>query len=391
MGFNPYRKIEYYKEFPVNWHSKKRTVAVFDLSWQMYRNFYANQELSSVRVPRQNEDDNIPSQELPIAHVYLTLRDISNLADSFDLVVLALDKYPSERHELYPEYKKGREKEKTGDIYKDYRPFDDFHNLLRMACTKPNVFLSQHEDWESDDIIGSFIQSTKDYPEIELTCFFNDADIAQNPGVYNWNKVLDGSYQPIEEFIKSFLDLDMSQPSPYKVLPLWWKVVRGCPSDNVYPSLIRFPGKVLYPLCKDLENTWDFEEFKNWLITSCKSGDLKDTVWEDRLIGAESKEWFDKAYTNYRVVKPYVKDISELPLYKPAILENNEIVWDKDVSRLYGFYQINEEKLQLAFQPGTVTLPRGPETPEESDPIPFIPNISSNDINEYARQQGFDI
>ncbi len=357
--------------------SSPLSVGIVDLSWLIYRNFFSQTALSHSRIPFRKEFGDKPI-DLPTQHIYSTISQIYNFSKKVDIVILAGDSHPRWRYDIFPEYKAGRVKEKTGDPFQDYRPFDDFPCIQRICCSIPNIFYSELPEMESDDIISSFILDTNKNENLNLWAVFKDSDILQTPGIYKWSSSMDGSVSSIQHAVQTYAKYPAAPEEPiWNFLPLWHKVIRGCSTDKIGPSFMRFPTKLLLPLCTDLEKTWSFEDFKKYLITkSCTDPSYKN--WKPVIRNGKHEFW-EKAERNYKIIKPVYVPTNKIDLTKPSG------VWKK-VSHLYAFYGINETRLQDLSSPITdlsnSSLPSGPSEVEVTpETAPHIMGV--DEFNHY--------
>ncbi len=361
--------------------SSPLSVGIVDLSWLIYRNFFSQTALSHSRIPLRKEFGDKPV-DLPTQHIYSTISQIYNFSKRVDVVILAGDSHPKWRYDIFPEYKAGRVREKTGDPFKDYRPFDDFPSIQRICCSISNIFYSELPEMESDDIISSFILTTNTVPNLKLWAIFKDSDILQTPGIYKWSSAMDGSVSSIKHAVQTYAKYPLAPEQPlWDFLPLWHKVIRGCSTDKIGPSFMRFPTKLLLPLCTDLEKTWSFDDFKKYLKKkACQDPSYKNWV---PVIRDEGHEFWAKAERNYKIIKPFYTPLEKISLTKP------KDVWEK-VSHLYKFYGINEEQLHdlTPSVEGEVTtssaLPSGPSQVEiTSETAPYVMGVE--EFNQYLK------
>ncbi len=344
-----YKRVDFFKNKNLDL-SSPISVGIVDLSWLIYRNFFSLAALSHSRIPLRKEFGE-KSTDLPTQHIYSTISQIYNFSKKVEVLILAGDTHPKWRYDIFPEYKAGRVKKKTGDPFQDYRPFDDFPAIQRVCCSFKNVFYSELPEMESDDIISSFILTTNKEPNLNLWAVFKDADILQTPGVYKWSSAMDGSVSNIRQAVQSYAQYPSPIEEPvWDFLPLWHKVIRGCSTDKIGPSFMRFPSKLLIPLCTDLERIWSFDAFKEYLQKkACTDPSYKHWV---PVIQNQDHEFWKKAERNYKIIKPFYTPIEKIPLSKP---ENS---W-KEVSHIYDFYGIQGDKLS-DLTSSVEPLPLGP-------------------------------
>ena len=220
-------------------------IAIIDLSWTCYkfRQYYKD----SCRIDSEGH-------MFPTGHVYGTINVVQQLASQYKAVILAVDSRASYRYEILPEYKSGRHVS-TGDPYEDYKIMTDLMNILKLCTYQDNVFYIKHEGLESDDIIASWIKASQTDDSRELYCYFNDVDILQTQGRYHWFRSFHEPEMDRTSYLKEKFGLEMDW------LPVWYKVVRGDPSDGIPSAIPRYPSKKLIPICSGASPDADVDWF----------------------------------------------------------------------------------------------------------------------------------
>ena len=292
------------------------SVALVDLSWALYkyRHYYKNTCRISYRV-----DSISPHKEemIPTGHVYGTINTIQQLASQYKAVILAVDSKAHERYEVLPTYKAGRHVP-SGDPYDDYPIMTDLMNILKICTFQKNVFYIKHEGLESDDIIASWISYSIWTKNWDMYCYFNDVDILQTIGEYHWCRSFHEPPVDRESYIKDKFGLDLM------VLPIWWKVIRGDPSDGIPSSIPRFPGKKLIELC-----------MRGELLGASLESFLKALG----MVTTLTNEIIENITRNYMVLQPILKPVGDFKLKRlGASFE--------ELRDLLVYYQINDFVLQ---------------------------------------------
>ena len=271
-------------------------VAIIDFSWILYkfRQYY-----------KETCRFDYEGRYFPIGHVYGTIHVVQQLASQYKAVFLCVDSRSKHRYEVLPDYKSGRHSP-TGDPYEDYKIMTDLMNILKLCTYQGNVFYIKHEGMESDDIIASWIASSGSSP-YELYCYFNDVDILQTPGTYHWFRSFHEPEVDRRSYIKGKFGIDRNY------LPIWWKVVRGDPSDGIPSSIPRFPSKKLVSICMS-------------------SAGMPNTVgwFSDQVGGGVSKDLIER---NFQVISPNVVPVSDFKLKRLGCTED-------EIKQLLQYYQI---------------------------------------------------
>jgi len=253
----------------------------------------------------------------PAGHVYGTIHVIKELASQYKAVILSVDSRSQHRYEVLPEYKSGRHAP-TGNPYDDYKIMTDLMNILKLCTYKSNVFYIKHEGMESDDIIASWIDATNSDDSKDLYCYFNDVDILQTHGNYHWFRSFSEPEVDRSEYLNGKFGLDMDY------LPVWWKVVRGDPSDGIPSSVPRFPSKKLRLLCSESAG--------------------KDIPWFMQKIGypgiISGGDIWRNMERNLKVIEPKIIPIDEFKLKRLGISYDDGI-------ELLKYYQINDFVLDM--------------------------------------------
>lgn len=289
-------------------------IALIDTSWLMHKNFHA---LSMLSVTKQTP---LGTTVIPTGHVYGTYQDICNLSKHYDAVIMCLDSIRHERKEILSQYKAGRHEDGGYNIY------NDLINIVTLCTGLPNVYYCKVPEYETDDILATFIQYSNVAENKSYTLYHNDNDILITPGNYLWCNKIAGA--PIDRLgYISAKYLNEKSPLYYDYLPLWVKVVRGDSSDKIPAGIPRFPADKLKELVDKIPQSQDFEEF----LSTLKLLNLS-SAWKARIAPAFDKEsdMYKQLYTNYRVVKPaYLPDIKQLVFKKySSTIEQRQRIFD---------------------------------------------------------------
>jgi hypothetical protein len=221
---------------------------------------------------------------------------VQELSFQNKVVLLAVDSVSPWRYEALPGYKSGRH-QATGDPFEDYKIMTDLLNLLKLCTCRKNVFYVKHSGLEADDIFASVIVSSGVDDRREWALYFNDNDVLQSAGKYEWFSRFGSPPVDRRSYLLEKYGLDMEH------LPVWYKVVRGDSSDRIPAGILRFPSKVLAGLCGDLKDTVDFQEFAGWLRDAKLS---KAFSWVRDQAGDEGSELYRRLEANWKVVVPRV-------------------------------------------------------------------------------------
>lgn len=233
-----------------------KRIAVVDLSWLMYLNYYGR----TADFVRDVDGGTGVAYLRPTGHVAGTVRHVMEAARMYHLVVLAVDGECRWRYETLPHYKEGRhpkssESDPAKALTENYRVSRDL-GLVLAACTRiPNVFYMKDPDLEADDIIAGFIAETllphdAGSPYIRagyspLTVLARDADILQTRGVYDLKFGVDKGPVDRYDYIKRRFKVECD------CLPPLFKAVKGDKSDNISPWVPRVQSRVLCPVVPD--------------------------------------------------------------------------------------------------------------------------------------------
>ena len=219
---------------------KGKTPLIIDLSFLMYRSFYAYRNMSYVSKS---------GVSLPSGHVFGTVLTCSHLKDLNYPVIAVVDSH-SDRISSYSEYK--------GTRKHDYEIRNELAVILGFLSKMGIPYLKVFGH-ESDDIISSFV-----WQKLNPFIFAEDNDLFTVPlpfqvvEFYNGNSTRFTAKDMIG-YIKNKYGFDLF------FIPLWWFVIRGKKSNNLKPGLPRFKTKELIKLCEDLRYSIKFEELIDYL------------------------------------------------------------------------------------------------------------------------------
>jgi 5'-3' exonuclease len=237
----------------------------------------------------------------PVGHVLGCIKVVQELSFQNRIVLLAVDSISHKRYGVLPQYKSGRHSP-TGDPFEDYKIMTDLLNILQICTFKKNVFYVKHPEMESDDIIVSWIVSSKNDGKKDWAVYFNDNDILQVQGNYSWFNKFGSPPVDRREYIMEKYGLDLSY------LPVYWKIIRGDSSDRIPATIPRFSRKLLSQLCVELGACRNFTDLVFWLQDAPLS---KAFMWvKDELKNSDS-DFYKALYINWQVVVPHVLDVGE--------------------------------------------------------------------------------
>lgn len=209
---------------------QNKHVILVDLSWILYRSYYAFKNLSNA------------SGE-PTGQWYGLTNQLKLLSKGYpdSLILLVDDGYPAERKEINESYKANREHTVHFDNKK--------HIVDCLIQPLPNVYRVFNPTKEADDLMFS-ISSINKYNNT-FTIYTTDKDLYQalKPNVYLASELDKGElvrkHIDSKQYIDNFKDLE-----PYQVP--YYRAVLGDPSDNLKIIRPRFPSKIAYYFAKNL-------------------------------------------------------------------------------------------------------------------------------------------
>lgn len=214
---------------------KGKEVILVDLSWVLYRSYYAFKGLS-------NSLGELTGQYYGLSNQLKTI--IKSYPDA--LILLVDDGHPVDRKELNESYKGNREH----PVH-----FQDKKHIVDCIIQHlDNVYRVYNPVAEADDLLFSISKHT-DYNNT-FTIYTTDKDLYQalSPQCFLSSEIKNGTFikkhTDSEQYTKYFSDLE-----PYQ-LP-FYRAVLGDPSDNLKVIRPRFPSKVAYYFAKNYVNLTD--------------------------------------------------------------------------------------------------------------------------------------
>jgi 5'-3' exonuclease len=307
----------------------RKSLALVDLSWDMYRNRFHYRDYG---YPSYVIDDNgnqtSETYIRPTGHIYGVIQDVFNLTKNYSLVVLAVDSYTKWRKALLPCYKEGRHI-KTGDPSLDFPVRTDISNILALCSyIKKCVYIYKMEPdgYEADDLLASFLYASRHSSDeidafpvssFDVSLYASDVDVLQTPGHYLWFRNFN---EPPTDRVK-YLEHKLSL-SGRDYLPQIWKTVTGDSSDKIPPGILRYPRKILQSICSSLDYTfetieqpYDFETYVS-LLQSYGSGCGGSIKTQLQQLDDPKSETYKRLKVNYMVTKPWLTTIRYSDLYK---------------------------------------------------------------------------
>lgn len=208
---------------------KYQQVILIDMSWLLYRSYYAFQNLT-------NQDGLSTGQYFGLSSTLQTIKEhYPN-----NLILLVDDGKPQQRKELNESYKANREQNNF---------FYDKRHIVDCIIQKlPEVYRVYNSLVEADDLLFT-ISKIKDYNNSYII-FTSDKDLYQ---ALDETTVLSSELKSghfitkdiqSEQYVNYFQDLE-----PYQVP--YYRAVLGDPSDNLKAIYPRFPKKVAYLFAKN--------------------------------------------------------------------------------------------------------------------------------------------
>jgi len=191
-----------------------------DLSWVIYRGYFAFKHLTV----------NYQDEEIRTGHYFYVIKLIRDLRDAYPrhTIILCQDQYPKEKHEVYPEYKAGRE-----------HPFDlteESNRILKFATQINSVYGATSIGREADDVMFSLSRSLGG----DIVVYSGDDDLLQcvDLRVKLARKYSEGQFILLgHRFCHEKFGVYPSQLLIYRAL-------RGDRSDNIAGVCPRFPKRI---------------------------------------------------------------------------------------------------------------------------------------------------
>ena len=215
---------------------------VLDLSWHLYRSYFAFKNLYV----------DVEGFHRPTGNIYGVEKAIDSIlsSDPEACIILAQDGYPKRRIELLGEsYKAGRA-EREWDFNVD-------NNLIQaITCSIPNVFWAYGVEQESDDLMYALSREAMRVPTFvgKVYLYTGDNDLLQaiNDRVFVVRKFDNGHFDVIDRsrvihddvFVKKFHGVD-----PEHIVE--FRAIVGDSSDNIR-GIPRFPRDVAYTIAMGL-------------------------------------------------------------------------------------------------------------------------------------------
>lgn len=272
-----------------------RQVILIDLSWILYRSYYAFKDLTT----QEGE---------PTGQWYGLVNTIKRLSDSYPhaLILLVDDGCPVERKELNESYKGNREH----GVH-----FEDKHNTVdTLIQPLPNVYRVYHPYLEADDLLYS-ISRYKDYQN-HFIIHTSDKDLLQAiDSTTTWANKIDGGFLLEYNEQSSYYKDNFQDLAPFQ-LP-FYRAVLGDPSDNLSIIRPRFPSKVAYYFAKNCVKDSDGKVTSVITLDNVNREDLTDRQYEC-LSEIYSSEQF---MNNLAIMRLMLVD--EIP-----IIKKNKDLWD---------------------------------------------------------------
>lgn len=203
-------------------------VAVIDMSYHLYRYFFALNMLSV----------EIDGKTFPTGHMTGFLSLIMKLREAgYSGIIVCVDGYDEERKKLNSEYRSGR----SSDRYNVHNDVDD---ILSMISLIPNVYVCRDSGKEADDLIYSsskllrYLFDKNGLYGKEVHIFGNDRDLYQTlqDGIYMIKDTKSMKKIAEEDVIEEFKGV------PPECLAMYRAIV-GDSSDNL-SGYYRFPKKM---------------------------------------------------------------------------------------------------------------------------------------------------
>lgn len=281
---------------------KHQQVILIDMSWLLYRSYYAFQQLT-------NQDGIQTGQYFGLSNTLQTIKEFY----PNNLILLVDDGKPVLRKELNESYKANREQNSF---------FYNKRDVVDCIIQKlPNVYRVFNSVVEADDLLFS-ISRIKDFNN-QFIIFTSDKDLYQalDETTFLSSELKHGRFilkdTQSDQYKEFFQDLE-----PFQVP--YYRAVVGDPSDNLKSIYPRFPKKIAYYFAKNYV-------FKAGAIfkPQTKPDDLTDKNYEHLLNIYSSEEFI----TNLEIMK--LEPINIIP-----IMEKNKS--EQEVQETLRYLQLNK-------------------------------------------------
>lgn len=242
--------------------SKYNEAVVIDLSWLMYRSFFAFKELSVV-LP-----ENAPDEPTPTGHLYGVLDTVNTFLrfNPNSAIILVRDGKPQERID---EAKAQGVEYKAGRPELEYNFFNDLSALMMMVSCSPRVYYAYNSDKEADDTAKAIVEGLKKVsPQFHINVVTSDNDWLQMVTLdgtvvfsTNWNfdenrpdYVGNLELTTQEKWIKKYKGVTTDKL-------VFFRSVIGDKSDNIN-GIPRFNRKALKEICMIAESIDDLFDYR---------------------------------------------------------------------------------------------------------------------------------
>lgn len=287
-----------------------RNVILIDLSWMLYRSYYAFKQLTNF-------------DGMPTGQYYGLASQIKMLSTGYpdDLILLVDDGSPQQRQALNENYKGNREH----NIH-----FEDKKHIVDSIIQPiTNAYRVYDKMLEADDLLFS-ISRIKDYNNTFII-YTTDKDLYQaiDSTTKVASEIIDNQLvlkdTNSDQYIKNFKDIE-----PWR-LP-YYRACLGDASDNLPSIRPRFPSKVAYYFVKHYIQTDGYEI--HFLKPTTKPEDLTESQYQ-ALLEIYSSETF---MNNLNLMK--LKPVESIPVIKKEAYDYIDV---------YDYLQLNSYKKWLGI------------------------------------------
>lgn len=267
------------KQNIVDMSQDSNPVAVVDMSYQLYRYYFALSQLSV----------NINGMNIPTGHMTGFLSLVMKLyEEGYSGIIICVDGYDETRKSLNPDYRTGR----SSDRYNVHNDVDD---ILCMSSLLPNVYVCRDSGKEADDLIYScskllnYLFGKNELYGKYVHIFGNDRDLYQTiqDGIYMIKDTKSMKEITEEDVIEEFKGV------PPECLAMYRAIV-GDSSDNL-SGYYRFPKKMASFISRNCVIS-DSE------IRIKEGVDLVGVLNVKKYVQIINSD-YDKFWTNYQIMK----------------------------------------------------------------------------------------
>lgn len=211
-----------------------KQIFLLDLSWMMYRGWYAFKHLNV----------EIDGQEVRTGHIYFVVKVARSLLNAYpqSVLIFCIDSFPKKKHEIFSEYKAGRG-ERVIDVHREGL------KISKLISFVPGCYAAIAKDEEADSVMASLSQKC----DLPAVIYSGDDDMLQMLAYSNvtvFRELNGGRIVPLTS---------KHVQKKYGVNPvdlLLYRALRGDKSDNLL-GYFRFPKRVAVFLAQKFRHPMD--------------------------------------------------------------------------------------------------------------------------------------